>query len=107
MYLLQRLWLSKPTPLKLEYDKVISNCPDLVQDQFFVTFLELAYKWRHIDIFLVHPVYENIEFEHNECTWEALRASNPQNAYFWVISGQIFPNFGNLKPKMPAGRAVE
>ena len=76
-------------------------------DQFFVTFLELAYKWRHIDIFFVHPVYENIEVEHNECTWEALRASNPQNAYFWVISGQIFSDFGNLKPKVPAGIAVE
>ena len=31
----------------------------------------------------------------------------PQDAYFWVISGQIFSDFGNLKPKMPAGRAVE
>ena len=61
-------------------------------------------KW---GIFLVHPVYENIEVEHNECTWEALRASNPQDAYFSVISGQIFSDFGNLKPKVPAGIAVE
>ena len=36
-----------------------------------------------------------------------MRASNPQNAYFWVISGQIFHDFGILNPKMPAGRAVE
>ena len=46
-----------------------------------------------------------------ECAWWALGASNPQNtpqnAYFWVISGQIFPDFGNLKPKVPAGIAVE
>ena len=40
-----------------------------------------------------------------------LGASNPQNtpqnAYFGGIVDQIFPDFGNLKPKVTAGRAVE
>ena len=33
--------------------------------------------------------------------------AEPPNAYFGGIVDQIFPDFGNLKPKVPAGRAVE
>ena len=87
-----------------KYDFIRSSTnPALVAP---VTLLLDVPRWEiaeYIYIFSMCYQWPGTNLHQFECAWWALGASNPpntaQDAYFWVISGQIFPNFGNLKHK--------